>query len=76
VFITDGVSLEDAAVVQEAANRLHSNSFVKMMVVGVTDAVDDAQLAVIAGSRGEVYRVDEFSSLEETLTNNLVLVRC
>eukprot|EP00045_Choanoeca_perplexa_P013104 m.146362 g.146362 ORF g.146362 m.146362 type:complete len:807 (-) comp16238_c0_seq2:319-2739(-) len=74
-FITDGVSQETPATVQTAATAL-LNSGVEVVAIGITDLVDDAQLAVIAGSTNDVITVDDFDQLDDAVRDDLVRRVC
>eukprot|EP00049_Salpingoeca_infusionum_P012125 m.215966 g.215966 ORF g.215966 m.215966 type:complete len:191 (+) comp15105_c1_seq78:5288-5860(+) len=74
-FITDGVSQEDAATVQNAADLIHSFG-VEVIAIGISDAVDATQLGVIAGANGEVIVVPDFENLDDSITNELLSVTC
>eukprot|EP00049_Salpingoeca_infusionum_P002694 m.58954 g.58954 ORF g.58954 m.58954 type:complete len:1085 (+) comp11738_c0_seq1:374-3628(+) len=70
-MVTDGVSLESATTVSDAANRLKATG-VAVVVIGITPNVDLAQLNVIASSADDVYVVADFADLDAAIREDLV----
>lgn len=71
VFIlTDGKSLESDRTVVTAAQRLQATG-AKIIVLGITDEVDAAQLKVVAGPDENVFLLSDFAALNPSLIASL-----
>jgi len=74
-FITDGNSQEEESFVQAAADALHATG-ARVVAIGITDAIDEAQLQIIASSPDDVIIVEDFANLDEVVRLDILQRAC
>lgn len=72
VLLTDGLSQDNPLL----AASLMRSSGVTVYAVGITEAVQDQQLANIAGSTERIYKILDFSHLDSRLRDQIVRDIC
>ena len=74
IVITDGKANEREADTETQAIRAH-NQGIRVIVLGITDAVDMAELDIIASSQNDIIMINDFSDLTGTL-DAIVAIAC